>query len=62
MELKKKIKSTIGDAFKCDEEINDLRHHQEDLANQLEDKQKTLEDLSAMAGGNSLFRCAVASL
>jgi len=51
MELKKKIKATIGDAFKCDEEIGDLRHHQEDLANHLEDKQKTLEELSAMAGG-----------
>ena len=61
MELKKKIKATIGDAFKCDEEIGDLRHHQEDLGIQLEEKQKILEELSGMANGKRMKRLSSSS-
>uniref|UniRef100_A0A8W8IK10 Uncharacterized protein n=4 Tax=Magallana TaxID=2171616 RepID=A0A8W8IK10_MAGGI len=48
-ELRKKIKVTIQEANGCDDEIQDLRGHQVELSQQLEDKQVNVQHLQ----GNS---------
>jgi FtsZ-binding cell division protein ZapB len=48
-ELKKKIKSTIGQSNSCDGEIRELREHQQELSEQLEYKQIDLQALQSSA-------------
>lgn len=44
-ELKKKIKNTIQEANRCDEDLSELRQHQQVLAHQLEEKQLNVQQL-----------------
>ncbi|XP_071132695.1 coiled-coil domain-containing protein 40-like [Mytilus edulis] len=48
-ELRKKIKVTITEANSCDGEINELRDHQTDLSQQLEQRQVNVQQLQGEA-------------
>ncbi|XP_013409019.1 coiled-coil domain-containing protein 40 isoform X1 [Lingula anatina] len=48
-ELRKKIKQTVQDASGCDQEIRQLREHQQQLSQQLEDRQTNCQQLQGKA-------------